>query len=163
MKPIRIIGVGNIFAGDDAIGPLIINALKAKSWGEVDLIEAGVSGLQMLDLLNGAEGVIVIDAVQSGKPPGTIHRLTIPNDLGLLLQSSWSSKAMSTHGFGLGEVLTLGQTLGTLPQTLLVYGIELGQTELGAEVSSNVKDIIDTVVLRIEKDVETRLCTNSSS
>lgn len=163
MKPIRVIGVGNMMAGDDAIGPLIINALKAKKLADVELIEAEGSGLGILDLLNGAEAVIFIDAVQSGKPPGTVHRLVIPDDLGLLIQSSWSSSTTSTHGFGLGETLTLAQTLGTLPQTTLVYGIELGQTEMGTEVSSNVKDSIGNVVSKIGKDVENRLCMNSSS
>lgn len=150
-------------AGDDAIGPHIIKALKAKRLGEVDLIEAGLSGLGILDFINGAETVIIIDAVRSGKPPGTIHRLVIPEDLGLLIQSSWSSGSTSTHGFGLGETLTLSHTLGTLPHTTLVYGIELGHTELGTHVSSNVKKMVAAVISKIEWDVERRLCTNSNS
>lgn len=150
-------------AGDDAIGPLIIKALKPKKLNEVDLLEAGLSGLGILDLMNGADTVILIDAVQSGQNPGTIHRLAIPDDLGFMVQSSWGSETTSTHAFGLGETLTLSHTLGTLPPTTLVYGIELGQMEMGTEVSLQVKPAIDTVVSAIEKDVETRICTNSNS
>lgn len=163
MKPLRVIGIGNSLAGDDAIGPLIIKAMKAKPSDDVELIEAGMSGLGILDFMKGADAVIVIDAVQSRQTPGTIHRLVIPDDLGLLMQSAWNSGKTSTHGFGLGETLTLSHTLGTLPPTTLVYGIELGQTEMGTEVSSTVNQAIESVVSIIEKDVEAYLCTNSNS
>ncbi len=163
MKPLRVIGIGNSMAGDDAIGPLIIKAMKAKPLDDVELIEAGLSGLGILDFMKGADTVILIDAVQSGKTPGTIHRLNIPNDLGLLMRSAWNSGTTSTHGFGLGETLTLSHTLGTLPPTTLVYGIDLGQTEMGTEVSLHVKEAIKDVVSAIEKDVEAYLCTNSNS
>lgn len=163
MKPIRVIGIGNSLAGDDAIGPLIIKTMKTKPLDDVELIEAGMSGLGILDFMKGADVVIVIDAVQSHQAPGTIHRLAIPNDLGLLMQPVWNSGTMSTHGFGLGETLTLSHTLGTLPPTTLVYGIELGQTEMGTEVSSTVIEAIEAVVSAIENDVEAYLCTNSNS
>ena len=163
MKPIRVIGIGNIMAGDDALGPLIVKALKAKPRDDVELIEAGLSGLGILDLMKGAHTVILIDAVQSEKPPGTIHRLIIPDDLGLLMQSTWNPGTTSTHGFGLGETLTLSHALGTLPSTTLVYGIELDQTAMGTKVSLHVKQAIGSVVAAIEKDVEASLCTNSNS
>ncbi len=163
MKPIRVIGIGNTMAGDDAIGPLIIKAMKANPLEDVELIEAGMLGLGILDFMKGADAVIVIDAVQSRQAPGTIHRLVIPDDLGLLMQSAWNSGTTSTHGFGLGETLTLSHTLGTLPPTTLVYGIELDQTEMGTEVSSTVIEAIEAVVSAIEKDVEAYLCTNSNS
>ena len=163
MKPIRVIGIGNNMAGDDAIGSLIIKALKTKLLADVELIEAGMSGLGILDFMKGADVVILIDAVRSGRIPGTIHRLVIPDDLGLLMQSAWNSGATSTHGFGLGDSLTLSHTLRTLPPATLVYGIELGQTEMGTEVSSNVLQAIEAVVLAIEKDVEAHVCMNSNS
>ena len=150
-------------AGDDAIGLLVINAMKGKLQNEVELIEAGLSGLGLLDFLNGADAVIFVDAVQGGEKQGTVHRLIIPNDIGLLMQSSWSSAATSTHGFGLGETLILSHTLDTLPSTTLVYGIELGQTHIGTEISIHVKAAIEQVVSAIEKDVERFSCTNSSS
>ena len=163
MGKIRVIGIGNALAGDDAIGTLAIHALKAKQHNNVDLLEAGLAGLGILDLMNGADTVIFIDAVQSGQQPGAIHRLVIPDDLGLMIQSSWGSGTTSTHAFGLGETLILSHTLGTLPSTTLVYGIELGQTDIGTEVSLKVKGVIEKVVSAIEKDVKTVICTNSHS
>lgn len=163
MKPIRVIGIGNSMAGDDAIGPLIIQAIKANPLDDVELIEAGMSGLGILDFMKEADAVILVDAVQSGNSQGTIHRLVIPDDLGLLMQPAWNSGNTSTHGFGLGETLTLSHTLGTLPPTTLVYGIELGQTRIGTDVSSKVIKAIKGVVSAIEKDVEAHVCTNSNS
>ena len=163
MKPIRIIGIGNELAGDDAIGSLIIKALEATRLKEVELLEAGLSGLGILDLMDGADTVLLIDAVQTGQPPGTIHRLVVPDDLGLMGQQSWGSGTTSTHALGLGETLTLGHTLGTLPATTLVYGIELGHTDIGTDVSSKVRAVIKKVVSAMRKEVEAVICTNSNS
>lgn len=163
MNPIRIIGIGNSLAGDDAIGSLIIKVLDEKKLPSVDVIDAGGAGLGILDLLHGGKAAIFIDAMHSNRQPGTIHRLTIPADLGLLVHTSWNSTTTSTHGFGLGETLTLGHTLGTLPPTTLVYGIEMEQSQMGAELSPNVKETVKTVVSAIEKDIATQLCTNSNS
>lgn len=163
MNTIRIIGIGNAFAGDDAIGVLVARQVQDLLLEGVEVIEAGLAGLALLDLMNSAETVILIDAMQSGQPPGTIHRLEIPRDLGFIIRFSWSSTTASTHAFGLGETLALGETLGTLPPRLLVVGIELNQTTLGEEFSPEVTRVIDSVVARIQKEVEHLSCTNSNS
>jgi len=150
-------------AGDDALGSLVIKKMRTNAPRNVGLIEAGLSGLGLLDLMDGAETVIFIDAAQSGKLPGTIHRLVIPDDIGLLIQSSWKLGTTSTHGFGLGEALTLSHSLGSLPQSTVVYGIEWEQMEIGTPVSSNVNAMLDPLIAAIEKDVEAYICTNSNS
>lgn len=163
MKPIRIIGIGNELAGDDAIGSLTIKALRANPPRNVELLEAGLSGLGVLDLMDRAETVVLIDAVQNGQPPGTIHRLVIPDDLGVMGKQSWGSGTTSTHALGLAETLTLGHTLDALPAATLVYGIEAGQTNLGTEISSEVRAAIKKVASAIIKEVEAVICTNSNS
>ena len=68
---------------------------------------------------SGADAVIVVDAVSSGAPPGTIHRL---DPLSEPIPAALSQG--STHAFGLAETIELARTLDRLPARLTVYGIE---------------------------------------
>ena len=163
MKPIRVIGIGNAFAGDDAIGTLLTGRLDFNHSRIVEVIEAGLSGVNLLDLMEGAEAVILIDAIHSGQTPGTIHRLEIPRDLKVLNAPGWNSPSSSTHSFGLGESLTLGATLGTLPQKVIVIGIELRHTTPGENPSPEVNQELGNLIIHIQKEVERWTCMNSSS
>ena len=154
MKPIRILGVGNIFAGDDAIGAQIGGKLEFNRSELVEVVEAGLSGLHLLDLMEGAEAVILIDAIFSGRPPGTIHRLEIPRDLAVLDTRAWNSQYPSTHSFGLGESLTIGATLRTLPPTVVVFGIEVRHTTFGENLSPEVHQATETLIKCVQTEVE---------
>ena len=165
MKPIRIIGIGNSFAGDDAVGIHVVRKLKERPIpGPIpgmEMIEAGLDGLALLDNLAGIEMGIIIDAVQSGHDTGTIVRLEIPRDLDQLSEFTWSSTTSSTHAFGLGEALTLGHTLEMLPRSLTVYGIEWGQLNAGTTLSRRVSGSIETVVSQIMNEFGDPACMSS--
>jgi hydrogenase maturation protease len=154
MKPIRIIGIGNTFAGDDAIGPLITRRLEGHQVSFVEIIEAGLSGLNLLSLMDGAEVVLLIDAILSGHSPGTIHRLEIPQELNTLRTYAWSSNSSSTHSFGLAESLILSNTLATLPSTVIVFGIELQQTTLGEPCSSAINQAIEMLTQYVQEEID---------
>jgi len=154
MKPIRIIGIGNALAGDDAMGTHLVQQFDANYSDLVDVIVAGLSGLNLLDLMDGAEAVIVIDAILSGQAPGTIHRLTIPQDLKALGSYAWSSNSPSTHSFGLAASLILANALKTLPSTVIVLGIELRQTDLGNSFSPEVNQGMSRLPQLVRHEIE---------
>jgi hydrogenase maturation protease len=111
-----VIAVGNRFRRDDAAAFAVAQGLRAAG---VDVLEAEGEPVELLDLWQGAREVVVIDAVSTGAPPGTIHRLDagegpLPADLGVA----------STHALGLAEAIELARALGRLPERLLVIGIE---------------------------------------
>lgn len=161
MKPITVIGIGNLYAGDDGVGILAARRLKAHQLEGVDIIEGGIIGLNLLNVLDGVEFAILIDAVQSGQKSGTIHRLEIPPDLGKVRQLMWNSRAASTHDLGLGEALALGAELKVLPEKLIVYGIEWGQIPQGMSVTAPVSEALGIVIGRILREIESLTCTNS--
>jgi len=138
MSPIRIIGIGNLLAGDDAIGIHVAQQLKSDNLKGIDILEVSQGGVGLLDLMDGAETVILIDAIKSGKPPGTIHCLESPGGMDQISNLASFSLTPSTHAIGLHEVLVLGQTLGRLPPTLMLYGIELDQVALGKPPSQKI-------------------------
>ena len=67
----------------------------------------------LIEEWTGADAVIVVDAVSSGAPPGTIHRL---DPLAEPIPAALSQG--STHAFGLAETIELARALDRLPRRL---------------------------------------------
>lgn len=155
---IRIIGLGNGMRGDDAVGLLAAIRLQERVGNHVDVIEAESVGVELLDMMKGAETVLLIDAVCSGQVPGTIHRLDAssrPVAPGLFPRS--------THAIGVGEALELARTLGVLPSKVIVYGVEAERIDIGHLLSPAVDQALHKVVELVLREIETNVCTNSIS
>ena len=63
---------------DDGIGVHVVQRL-AEEYSfppGVEIIDGGTLGLDLLPLLEGLERLLIIDAMETGGPPGTIRRLT---------------------------------------------------------------------------------------
>jgi hydrogenase maturation protease len=155
---LRITGVGTRLAGDDAAGICVANKLRKLPLSGVDVCIGGQAPLDILDYLDGARSAIIIDAVKSGKEPGTIVRFGCPRDLAQLTSLTWMSGTPSTHLFGLGEALSLGRELKIIPSHIILYGIEFGDVKMGEPISSKISDSIDTVVNRIVEDIKRPSC-----
>ena len=115
--PTLIIGVGNRWRRDDGAGPAAAEALAALGLEEVRVLETGGEGADLLDLWQGAERVILIDAA-SGLPACTVHRFDarqqhLPADL----------FGVSSHAFGVAQAVELGRALDCLPPCLTVYAL----------------------------------------
>lgn len=139
-----IIGCGNRQRKDDGAGILVAERLRKlgiaadmRTGETVDLIEAW----------NGADKVIVVDAVVTGAQVGTVHAWD-----GRQPMASVHTTA-STHGFGVAEAIALARALNWLPTRLWVYGIEGRRFDLGAEISPEVQRAVEEVVRRIIADV----------
>lgn len=155
--PVRIIGVGNLFRGDDAAGILAARRLKALVGDRAEVIEAELAGLDVLDLMTEASAVILIDAARSGQPAGTIHRLKAsagPISVDLFPHS--------THVLNAVDAIEIGRTLGLLPPRVIVYGVEVGDTTAGNALSPPVAAALDQVVERVLCELETLSCTSGS-
>ncbi len=135
-----IIGCGNRQRGDDGAGILVAERLRdlgvsaeTRSGEAADLIEAW----------RGADDVIVIDAVVTGAPVGTV-RAWDPGRPPASVRAS-----ASTHGLGVAEAIELAQVLQRLPARLQVYGIEGRRFEPGVEISPEVERAIEDLARRI--------------
>ncbi len=95
-----------------------------------------------------ADAVIVIDAVSSGAPPGTIHRL---DPLSEPIPTALSQG--STHAFGLAETIELARALGRLPDRLTVYGIEGERFGAGDQLSAPVRSAVEAVRLELREQL----------
>lgn len=152
---IVIIGLGQSFRGDDEAGLTAVRlwadtfpSVRNNPNLQVELAES--PGVELLHLIKGAETAILVDAVQSGAEPGTIHLLA-ESDLGAFLAGS-----NSAHGWGVAETLALGKHVDpvSLPKQIILIGIEIEQVELGAGLSPTVAAAIPAIVSVIQETVE---------
>ena len=148
-KPLRIIGVGNPLMADDGLGIVAAERLAALDWPEgVEVLDGGTGGLTLLDLLAGARGVILLDAVAMGAAPGTLRRFTGAE----LERLPAEAPGLSLHGSGLAEVLALARELGQLPP-LLLYGVEPARVELGLGLSPAVAAALEDLLVAVRTEV----------
>jgi len=139
-----VLGLGNEHRRDDAAGLEVVRALRDHVEGVARVLECASEGIGILDLWRGADRVFVVDAVQSGSPAGTVHRLE-PEE-GFL---PGFRTATSTHGLSLAEALGLAKGLGYLPRFLVVYGIEAEDVEVGIGLTAAVAEGVEETVERI--------------
>jgi hydrogenase maturation protease len=129
-----IIGIGNEYRGDDAVGLIVARRLRGRLADSVTVLEQSGDGAALMGGWQGAKTVIVIDAMASGAEPGTIHRFdanTWPIPKGAI--------RCSTHAFGVAEAIELSRALTRLPQSLVVYGIEGKNFAAGVGLSPEVE------------------------
>jgi hydrogenase maturation protease len=147
MQAIRVIGLGNEFRGDDAVGLLAARRLRQSVRDRAGVIEAATAGVELMELMQGARMVILIDAARSGQAPGTIHRFDASvSPIGGRIFSC------SSHAIGTVDALELARAMGILPPTVIVYGIEADDTELGRPLSLAVAKALDQVVEQIAQE-----------
>ena len=137
-----VIGVGNPSRGDDGVGRVVARMVRERAPG-VRVIEHDGEAASLLDAMQGAERVWLIDAACSGAPCGTIHRIDCADGVPL------PSGAVSSHGFGVAEAIGLARALGTLPRQCIVYAIEGANFEVGEAVSAAVMHAADIVAAEL--------------
>lgn len=151
-KNILIIGVGNPFRGDDGIGPQIIKQLHDNGGlDNTELMDGGTDGLALLDYIKEHEKVIIVDAVSMGCVPGTVKVFT-PEEVIM----NTSSEALSTHGFGLAEVINLMEKL-EIKTELKIVGIEPKNVIFSDTMSDEVEGAIGNVIDVVE-DLVKKMC-----
>lgn len=143
-----IIGCGNADRGDDRAGLLVARRLRALGVDAREQSGEAAGLLETWKTVPAGQPVIVVDAVVTGSPPGSIFRWDAS-----AAPLSMGSIGCSTHGFGVAEAVELARALGKLPQELLIYGIEGARFELGAEPSPEVLRAVGELAGRIAQEV----------
>jgi hydrogenase maturation protease len=145
LSDLLVIGLGNAWRGDDAAGLAVARALGDDP--RVRLHEG--EPIDVVELWAGAGEVILVDAVASGAPAGTVHRL---EPLTEPLPPAFA--APSTHAFGLAETLELARALDRLPPRLAVYGIEGERFDAGEALSPVVQASVHSVAQELRARLE---------
>jgi hydrogenase maturation protease len=149
LSKVTLIGVGNKFRCDDAVGLIILRKLQRQIPPSIETIEASGEGLALMDAWYGAETVYLFDAVRSGCEVGAIARIDA-------LVQSVPAKYFnySTHAFGVAEAVELSRTLNQLPAKLIIYGVEGKNFAIGIGISPEVEQAAEEVGRRVLSELE---------
>ena len=148
-KPKLVIGIGNAFRSDDAVGLKVAQRLQLHSGHHLKVIEFTSDPLNLWDQWQQYDDVRLIDAIPLKEQAGRVHqfdasRKSLPTGL---FQGS-------THNLGVAEAIELARALGKLPRKFMVYGIEgknfgFGQT-LSPEMETAIEEIACEILLQVE-------------
>ena len=141
-----VIGLGNRFRGDDAIGLEIARELASLRPG-LRVVEHDREPLDLIQLWAGSESAIVVDAL-AGDRPGRIHRFDASGASG-----PWGRRGpASSHALDLGQAIELARALGRLPARLEVIAIEGREFAPGAAASRAVRASASRIVVELARE-----------
>ncbi|MFO8024412.1 hydrogenase maturation protease [Thiohalophilus sp.] len=148
MKALLIAGIGSPF-GADQLGWHVVDNLKKKKDADGALqdctfLKLDRPGPGLIESLQGYARVILIDALQAGKPRGTLVRLDAE-------QISEQTAGLSSHNFGVAEAIALGRAMGQLPQELVLFGLDAGESPDVAFETSETKQLVERVVRELSE------------
>lgn len=148
-----ILGVGNLLLSDEGVGVHVAQQLqKMPIPPEVEVIDGGTGGFELIEHFRGKKKVIIVDALHADAEPGAVIRLT-REDIALE-----GPPPFSAHQRGLQELLHFCQELEPPPE-VIIYGIVPKQTQrMGVRLSKTVKrrlpEIISMVIDEAKQTAE---------
>ena len=114
-----VIGIGNEYRSDDAVGLVAARRIRNLGLDNVEVSESDGDGAALIEQWTEKNNVLLIDAVQSGSAPGTLHIMEAGRD-GIIPENL----SFSTHSFGIYYALRLAASLKMLPENIKIVGIE---------------------------------------
>jgi hydrogenase maturation protease len=141
-------GFGHELLGDDGFGVEIARRLAARKLPpHIQTIDVGIAGLYfVLELMDGFDAVIVVDAMKGGQPPGTLYVFTPGTAEGDLLSQDY----IDPHVAEPAQALKLARALGLLPADVTVVGCEPASCRLGMPLSVWASAAVDRAVQTIQ-------------
>jgi len=144
--PIAVLGLGNVLMGDDAIGPYVIETLRAEYAfpRRVCVEDLGTPGLDLAPFVLDREALILVDAVSAEGRPGELR--------------CWRREALlkmkpgprlTPHDPALAESLLLAETLGRGPKDVLLIGVVPESVATRAGLSQSVRAAVPSVVAEV--------------
>ncbi len=152
-QKVLVIGVGNLLLRDEGVGVHVIQELQKRELPpEVEVVDGGVGGFDLLYYFPRAEKVIIIDAAEMGLEPGAVVRLD-PNQVNL----SPLGRQFSAHEISLASVIEMGQKLAKNSLEIVIFGIQPKEINWGLDLSPEVAAVIPQVISAIFKEINSAL------
>ena len=142
-----VLGIGNLLLKDEGVGCHVAHALEKACQLDVEVIDGGTS-LEVVSLLEGADKVVIVDAVKGGGTPGQIYRFCLED-------VTWRQKMLfSLHDVNLVEALMVMKCRHDMGD-IVIIGVEPKEISWGLELSPELQEkmpqIIEIVLAELNK------------
>jgi len=155
-RPIHtlVIGIGNNLLTDDGAGVHVIERLREAGLPEhVELVDGGTLGFALLEQVESAQRLIVVDAAQMDAEPGTVRSFR-DRDMDVYLSTCRRS---SVHEVNLMDVISAARFRGMMPARYALVGIQPVSVDWGSEPTEPVaRGVAEATRLIIEMVNEER-------
>ncbi len=151
---ILVLGVGNILLTDEGIGVRTVESLleKYQFSDEVEVVDGGTAGMELLEIIANKEHVILIDAVNTGAEPGTIVTL-VDEEVPALFRSR-----ISPHQLGISDLLGVMAITGETPKHFTLFGVVPFSMATGVELTTEMLPLKDILVNNVVTKLEALGC-----
>lgn len=142
-KSTLVLGLGNTIMGDEGVGVHVVRALEQHTLPEgVECLDGGTGGFILLEPLEQADRIVLVDAAADGNPIGTVSRTT-PRF------SSDYPPTMTAHDIGMKDLLDAFYMRGA-QRDVVLYTITIDPRQpISLELSSEVAKAAECAVTQI--------------
>jgi hydrogenase maturation protease len=146
---ILVLGIGNLVMTDDGIGVRVVQLIaeRYRFPEQVTVLDGGTLGLDLLPQIEEARRLIIVDAVETGAPPGTLVRLS-GEEIPLALETK-----LSPHQMGLKDLLTVSSLLGQAPEEMVLWGVQPESIEMELRLSAPVAAQLEPLVGKVLEEL----------
>jgi hydrogenase maturation protease len=137
-----ILGVGNLLLTDEGIGIHAVRKLLEMNGlpEDLEIVDGGTAGQDLLYSQEGVDRLVIVDAVETVGPPGTIVRLAgdkIP---------AYMALKISPHEITLPDFLAAAKLRDLYPKEVIVWGMQPQSLDVGVELSPALAQMLDSLV-----------------
>jgi hydrogenase maturation protease len=138
-----VLGLGNVLMGDEGVGVAVVRSLEKHTLpANVECLDGGTGGFTLLEPLQSAARIILIDAAADGNPIGAVTRTT-PRF------SRNYPPTLTAHDIGVKDLLDVFYIQGGSPDVIL-YAITIDpQQPISMELSEVIAKAADVAVAEI--------------
>ncbi|MFA4918653.1 MAG: HyaD/HybD family hydrogenase maturation endopeptidase [Thermodesulfovibrionales bacterium] len=148
-KPVLILGIGNLILKDEGFGVHVVRQMADIPLPDnVELMDGGTMGIDLLYYIEGRKKVVVIDVVDAGSPPGTLYRFTDKNI------EYHKEMLRSAHEIDFAYILKMAEQLGTIPDEVVFIGITPREIEPGVGLTPVLEEKIPQVIELVMKELK---------
>lgn len=149
-KKITILGIGNTLFSDEGVGIHVLPLLEEmlSEMEDIEIVEGLTDGMKLLGPVEEAESLLIIDAINAGRPGGEILVLDgdeVPAYFGI---------KMSVHQLGFQEVLFAAKLRDRYPKNIAMIGMQPTSLKLGIGLTEQNERMVSKLIEAIEKQIE---------
>jgi hydrogenase maturation protease len=150
-RRVSVVGLGNVLMGDDALGPMVIQALEAvyEFPEQVTVADLGTPGLDLIPYFTGLDALVIVDTVTSAGTPGEL-RLYRRDEI----VRTPPQPRLAPHDPGLKEALLTTEFAGTGPREVLLVGVIPGEVRTSVGLSPAVRSAVPAAVAEVVRELD---------
>lgn len=152
MTTIGVIGIGNPLRRDDGIGIFLVESIKNMRIFKdkpISFLDGGTRGIGLIHLFDQFDKILLVDAVEMKKKPGSFHFFSIDE-----VQSNKKKDLLSSHSEDVLSIVLLAKEIHSDIKPIYVFGIQPENVSFGQEFSIEIRKNLVLLQEELKKTIQ---------